>query len=78
MGIVKLMVVFGVLIIGCVWCEEGNSSSDAGVYIVTLRQAPYVFSTGYYKLNRGKKVNEVFGVHGLNSGGGANTLDNPR
>nr|GEW07242.1 subtilisin-like protease SBT2.2 [Tanacetum cinerariifolium] len=79
MGIVKLMVVFGVLVIGCVWCKENStSSSDAGVYIVTLKQAPYVFTSGYYKVSRGKKVNEVFGVHGLNSGGGgANTLDNP-
>lgn len=74
-GIV-VMVVFGVLI-GCVGCQENVDTSYAGVYMVTLKQAPSAFALHNYKPSRVKKTTRAFGFLDSTSNG-ANTLDNPR
>lgn len=74
-SIVKLitLVVFLGLVL-CVWCQEDVGTNSAGVYMVTLKQAPSVFLN--YRNNRVKKMHNV-GLVDINSGG-ANTLENPR
>nr|XP_043626409.1 subtilisin-like protease SBT2.2 [Erigeron canadensis] len=77
MGIVKLMV-FGVLA-WCVVCQAENiDTTSANVYMVTLKQAPTVFSVkkNYHKQNRVNKTSYDFvSIH--SSSGGATTLENP-
>ncbi|KAI7725248.1 hypothetical protein M8C21_014644, partial [Ambrosia artemisiifolia] len=77
-GIVKL-VVFWVVMIGCCLCQESTNGSsydsDAGVYMVTLKQAPSVFRS--YRPSRvNKTAVHPFG-YPYSASGGANTLENP-
>ncbi|KAL9996002.1 putative tripeptidyl-peptidase II [Helianthus debilis subsp. tardiflorus] len=77
-GVVKLVVMLLVFGVVCE-CQEStddgsySSSSSAGVYMVTLKQAPSVFHN--YRPNV-KKIVHPFGVLDSTSGG-ANTLENP-
>ncbi|KAL4586275.1 hypothetical protein LXL04_010911 [Taraxacum kok-saghyz] len=74
-GIVRVVVVvlFGVLI-SCIKCQENTDTSFAGVYIVTLKQAPTSFHS--YRPSRAKKTTRPLGFPASTSGG-ANTLENP-
>lgn len=74
-GIVQLiaLLAFGVLI-ACVRCQENKDTSSAGVYMVTLKQAPSSFHN--YRPSRAKKTHYPFGFPAASSGG-ANTLENP-
>lgn len=73
-GIVRVVVVvlFGVLISG-IRCQEDTDRTSAGVYMVTLKQAP----SSFHNSSRAKKTTHPFRFPASTSGG-ANTLENPR
>ncbi|KAL7606934.1 subtilisin-like protease SBT2.2 [Lactuca sativa] len=72
-GIVRVVVVvlFGVLISG-IRCQEDTDRTSAGVYMVTLKQAP----SSFHNSSRAKKTTHPFRFPASTSGG-ANTLENP-
>ncbi|CAI9278964.1 unnamed protein product [Lactuca saligna] len=72
-GIVRVvvLVLFGVLISG-IRCQEDTDRTSAGVYMVTLKQAP----SSFHNSSRAKKTTHPFGLPASTSGG-ANTLENP-
>lgn len=68
---VVVVVLFGVLISG-IRCQEDTDRTSAGVYMVTLKQAP----SSFHNSSRAKKTTHPFRFPASTSGG-ANTLENP-